>query len=103
MDDICAVMDAVGSRRAVLLGLSEGASPYIQFAATYPRRVSAMIAYGGVAKGYWAPDYPWAGTPEERDLWCEFCRHEWGGPVSVELWAPSKAENDRFRQLQCAS
>jgi pimeloyl-ACP methyl ester carboxylesterase len=98
MDDIRAVMDAVGSRRAVLMGVSEGAPMGILFAATYPQRVSALILYGGMARGSWAPDYPWAGTPEQQNLWCEVCRREWGGPVDVEVWAPSMAGNDRFRQ-----
>ena len=97
MDDVRAVMDAVGSRRAVLMGVSDGAPMSILFAVTYPRRVSALIAYGGIARGSWAPDYPWAETPEQQYQWCEECRRKWGGPVDVEVWAPSVAENDRFR------
>ena len=43
MDDVRAVMDAVGSRRAVLMGVSEGAPMSALFAATYPDRVSHLI------------------------------------------------------------
>ena len=49
MDDVRAVMDAVGSRRAALLGASEGAPMSILFAATYPERTRALVLYGGYA------------------------------------------------------
>ena len=49
MDDVRAVMDAVGSERAALLGLSEGASMSVLFAATYPERATALVLYGGCA------------------------------------------------------
>lgn len=49
MDDVRAVMDAVGSGRAALLGASEGAPMSILFAATYPERTRALVLYGGYA------------------------------------------------------
>jgi len=49
MDDVRAVMDAVGSKRAVLLGFSEGSPMSVLFAATYPERVSHLILVGGYA------------------------------------------------------
>ena len=66
MDDIRAVMDAAGSRRATLLGLGDGAALSALFAATYPERSAGLILYGGNARMTWAPDYPW-GLPE--DVW----------------------------------
>ena len=48
MDDIRAVMDAVGSQRAVVMGVSEGGTLSILFAATYPTRTQALIVYGGL-------------------------------------------------------
>ena len=63
MDDVRAVMDAVGSRRAAVFGISEGAPMSILFAATYPDRCWALVLHGGYARTLWAPDYPW-GTPE---------------------------------------
>jgi len=98
MDDVRAVMDAVGSARAVLLGISEGGSMAALFAATYPQRVSALILYGAIAKGSWAPDYPWGGKADGFEPWYDMWRREWGGPVSIEVWAPSLAQDDRFRQ-----
>ena len=49
MDDVRAVMDAIGSRRAVIVGFSEGAAMSLLFAATYPERVSQLVLFGGFA------------------------------------------------------
>ena len=65
MDDIRVVMDAVGSERAALLGVSEGGPMTLLFAATYPERTAAAILYGTGASWMRAEDYPWAPTPEE--------------------------------------
>src|SRR5436305_11271812 len=67
MDDVRAVMDAAGSQPAALVGASEGVPMSILFAATYPERVGALCLYGGIARGSWAPDYPW-GKPEAQAL-----------------------------------
>jgi len=70
MDDVRAVMDAVKSERAALVGVSEGAPMCVLFAATYPDRAWALVLYGGVARATWAPGYPWAPNEEEylRDM-----------------------------------
>ena len=74
MDDVRAVMDAVGSRRAAFYGLSEGAAMSILFAATYPERTAALVLRSAFPRRMWAADYPWGRTePEyeaevERDL-----------------------------------
>jgi len=74
MDDVRAVMDATGTERAALLGLSDGAALAALFAATYPDRTLAVI-FDGQAKTAWAPDYPW-GEPDDaqeirrmREIW----------------------------------
>ena len=67
MDDVRAVMDAVGSRRAALFGLSEGASMSALFAATYPERTAALVLRSPVARSLWAPDYPWGRTEDEYE------------------------------------
>jgi class 3 adenylate cyclase len=64
-DDIRAVMDAAGSRRAALFGTSEGVPMSVVFAATWPERVSALVLYGGAARQMWAPDYL-CGTTERE-------------------------------------
>jgi class 3 adenylate cyclase len=66
MDDVRAVMDAVGSERAAVFGASEGGNMSMLFAATYPRRTIGLCTFGCTAKRIWSPDYPWAPTWEER-------------------------------------
>jgi pimeloyl-ACP methyl ester carboxylesterase len=65
MDDLRAVMDAVGSTRAALFGVVEGAPMSLLFAATYPDRVAALAMRSGFPRAMWAPDYPW-GLSEEQ-------------------------------------
>ncbi len=65
MDDVRAVMDAVGSRRAAFYGLSEGAAMSILFAATYPERTAALVVRSAFPRRMWAPDYPWGRTEAE--------------------------------------
>jgi len=62
-DDIRAVMDAAGSECAALFGVSEGVPMSVVFGASHPRRVSALVLYGGLARTLWAPDYQF-GVPE---------------------------------------
>jgi class 3 adenylate cyclase len=65
MDDLRAVMDAVGSERAAIMGVSEGGSMAILFAATYPDRVWALVLEGAFARTLWAPDYAWGIREQE--------------------------------------
>jgi pimeloyl-ACP methyl ester carboxylesterase/class 3 adenylate cyclase len=97
MDDVRCVMEAVGSERAALVGVSEGGPMSALFAATYPERTSALVMIGTYAKRIWAPDYPWAPTAEQREHFFEEMRRRWGGPVGIEERAPSKADDPLFR------
>jgi len=67
MDDVRAVMDAVGSERAAFYGLSEGAAMALLFAATYPERTAALAVRSAFPRRMWAPDYPWGRTEEEYE------------------------------------
>jgi pimeloyl-ACP methyl ester carboxylesterase len=79
MDDVRAVMDAVGAECAALLGMSEGGNMSMLFAATYPERTAALLLFGCFAGCIWAPDYPWAPDPEERQIWYQQIEEQWGG------------------------
>jgi class 3 adenylate cyclase/alpha-beta hydrolase superfamily lysophospholipase len=102
MDDVRAVLEAVGSARAALFGTFEAAAMCMLFAATYPERTTGLVLYNPVAKGSWAADYPWAKTPEEwrRDL-AEYGEH-WGTMEFVDdlvrRMAPTKTEDSEFKQ-----
>lgn len=96
MDDVRAVMDAVGSERAALLGVSEGGPMCALFAATYPDRTSALVVYGTYARRGPAPDYPWGRSQEEQDDFLREVEEEWGGPVALADRAPSMARDERF-------
>lgn len=97
MEDVHAVMDAVNSERAVLMGVSEGGPMCSLFAATYPERTSALIMVGTYAKRIQAEDYPWAPTQEQREKFFELMQREWGRPVGIDERAPSLANDPQFR------
>jgi class 3 adenylate cyclase len=80
MDDVRAVTDAVGSERAAVLGLSEGAPMSVVFAATYPERAWALVLCGAHIRSLWAPDFPAGWTEEEWDRGSEEDRRRWGEP-----------------------
>ncbi|HKG24314.1 MAG TPA: alpha/beta hydrolase, partial [Thermomicrobiales bacterium] len=102
MDDVRAVMDAVGSRRAALFGISEGAAMCAVFAATYSERTAALVIYGGYAKRLWDPDYPWAPTPAERQQFFDAIEQGWGGVVDLDTLAPTAAGDESFRKWWAA-
>ena len=102
IDDVRAVLDAVGSTRAALLGVSEGGPMSALFAATYPNRTEALVMFGTYARRMRAPDYPWAPTAEQREAFCQEIVDRWGGPVGVEERAPSKAADPAFREWWAA-
>ncbi len=97
MDDVRAVMDAVGSHRAVLLGCSEGGPMSMLFAATHPDRVRALILCGAMARIAWAPDHPWGRTAEQLAGGIRTIEEKWGSGHSVDLFAPSHAADPAYR------
>ena len=89
MDDVRAVMDAAGSERAALLGVSEGGSLAALFAATYPQRCLQLVLYGAFAR------FPNAAEALKR--FCSYADQAWGSGLSLSAWAPSR-QNDRTLQ-----
>ena len=102
MEDLHAVMDAVGSKRAALFGSSEGGNVSMLFAATYPGRTAALLLSGCFAKGVWSEDYPWAKTKERTEEELVQIERDWGSPADLSNAAPSLA-NDEFERDWFAS
>jgi class 3 adenylate cyclase len=101
MDDIRAVMDAVGSRRAALLGVSEGGPLSLLFAATHPERVAAAVFYATSSTFVGSDDYPWAPTPEEWSALLaspplQFGTDEWFD-FSLRQLSPSIADDPEMK------
>jgi pimeloyl-ACP methyl ester carboxylesterase len=108
MDDVRAVMDAADCKRAALVGVSEGVTMGLLFAATYPERVEALVCSGGMARSTYADDYPWANTTDGLlESGFELLLPTFGDGSLVEVAAPSQAENPAtrafFARMQRAS
>lgn len=97
MDDVRAVMDAVGSGRAALLGISEGGPMCALFAATYPERTSALIMYGAIARYAWAPEHPWGRSREAFEARRKVLEKAWGTGVELPALSPSLVDDDSYR------
>jgi pimeloyl-ACP methyl ester carboxylesterase len=91
MDDVRAVMEAAGSERAALFGISEGGPMSALFAATYPERTAALIMYGSYARRTSGDGYPWGPTPEEHESFIASIEGTWGTDVDIERRAPTLA------------
>ncbi|MGB7305414.1 MAG: adenylate/guanylate cyclase domain-containing protein [Burkholderiaceae bacterium] len=92
MDDLRAVLDAVGSERAAVLGFSEGGSLAMLFAASYPERVQALVLFGTFPRSVEAPDFPEGKLISERLT--EMSRavdEEWGAGYTLRFVSPSLA------------
>jgi class 3 adenylate cyclase len=96
MDDVRAVMDAVGSERAALFGVSEGGPMCLLFGATYPERTTALVVFGGYARRVSAPDYPFGERPEDYEAFTQQVEHEWGGTVGLAVRSPSREGDEAF-------
>jgi class 3 adenylate cyclase len=84
MDDVRAVMDAVGSSRAALLGVLEGGPMSILFAATYPDRCLGLALFASFARAAWAPDHSWRPTAQEFERAALACERAWGTRELIE-------------------
>jgi class 3 adenylate cyclase len=96
MDDVRAVMDAAGSERAALLGVSEGGPMCVLFAATYPDRTSALAIYGSYSHAGAAPEYDWTRSDESRAAFVRTIEEGWGGTLGLAERAPSMVGVESF-------
>lgn len=91
--DINAVLDAVGTERVAIFGMSEGGAISSVFAATYPERVSHLILNGSRPRYKWAPDYPLGLKPDEVKGAIEYlCNYVEGDFIGID-GAPSIADD----------
>ena len=91
MDDVRAVMDAVGVQCATQLGISEGGPLATLFAATCPQRCQALVLYGSFARSSWI-------TPEMLKGFLTYTDEAWGSGRSLPTWAPSRKKDPALQQ-----
>ncbi|HVH64111.1 MAG TPA: alpha/beta fold hydrolase [Candidatus Dormibacteraeota bacterium] len=93
MDDVRAVLDAVGSKKTALMGISEGGVMSALFAATYPERTAALIIDGSYPSALRRPGYPWGITEDDMTKRLVVARNSWGTVISMERYAPTQLDN----------
>ena len=101
MEDLHAVLDAVGSKRTALYGISEGGPMCMLFAATYPERTTALVVYGSWARAFKAPDQDWGFDPVEFGNFLTSLEPQWGEGEAVNVVAPSLANDKAFCEWWC--
>jgi pimeloyl-ACP methyl ester carboxylesterase len=101
MDDVRAVMDAAGSERATVLGVSEGGPMSALFAATYPERTTALILYGTCPTLAWDWDEGCACRVSPLELQAQIggLIDQWGEAAALDLLAPSVVDDEHFRRF----
>lgn len=100
MDDIRAVMDAVGVEQAVLLAQADGVPVATVFAATFPERVSGLVAYASSARMLPDEGYAPALSAEDWEAALEGLEQRWGNPdqpAGIELITPSRVDDAVWR------
>jgi pimeloyl-ACP methyl ester carboxylesterase len=102
MDDLRAVLDAVGSERAALFGSSEGGVLSAMFAASYPERTQALLLFSSLARLQRADDYPCGWTREFFDAVLDYVEYRWGSG-EVAAACPDAGEDDAFLALAWSS
>ena len=93
MDDVRAVMDAVGSERAVVCGESEGGPMSILFATTYPDRCQGLVLYGSFASLARDEEQPWGVAVDDQQKFLDWIDATWGQRLDLELVAPTWADD----------
>lgn len=97
-EDIRAVMDAVGSERAALFGISEGGAMTAMFAACYPEKVSSIVMIGSYPCRLRKPDWPSGTRRGDFDMFVEHMEANWGNlGYMLEHLAPSVYADDAER------
>jgi pimeloyl-ACP methyl ester carboxylesterase len=108
MEDVRAVMDAAGSERAALIGVSEGGPMSMLFAATYPERTQALLLLGAEVKEEKSDDWPWGETTrDEFEDWMRQLPGRWGKGLAAPVLLPDEPDQEAAKawlgKLQTAS
>jgi pimeloyl-ACP methyl ester carboxylesterase len=93
VDDAGAVLDAVGSRRAVILGISAGAPTAALFASRHPARCSALVLYGGYPRFLRGDGYDIGADPDVVEAVIDTMEAKWGTGVGISILAPSRSDD----------
>jgi pimeloyl-ACP methyl ester carboxylesterase len=89
MDDVGAVMDAVGSETAAVFGGARATAMTMLFAASHPERTRALVLYAPIARSLWAADWPFGRTEEEQQLFFDRFTAEMGTAKNLDIQGPS--------------
>ncbi len=98
MDDVRSVMDAVGSERAALLGVSEGGPMNILFAASHPDRTTALVLYGTFARIVNGDGYTLGVDPDVAERNFDVVTEQWGEGYLATFVGPSLAADPAMVQ-----
>jgi pimeloyl-ACP methyl ester carboxylesterase/DNA-binding CsgD family transcriptional regulator len=99
MSDALCVLDAAASSRTFVMGTSEGGAVSVLLAASHPERVRGLILYSSTPKLVKTNgEPPWADDEDGFERTLERIRAQWGGPWGIQNFAPSRAQNDGFRE-----
>lgn len=93
MEDVLAVMDAAGFRRAAVLGISEGGSLSTLFAATYPDRCQALVLYGAFARFQ-----SWFPSDDALQGFFDYVDTQWGSGASLQRFGPSRVDDRAYQR-----
>src|SRR4051812_45223580 len=97
IDDLRAVMDAAGSERAAVLGVSEGGSMAMLFAAQHPERTRALVLYAATPRFTAAPGFPCGADPVAMGSLLAGLVARWGTGAGLSAWAPSRGRDEALR------
>jgi pimeloyl-ACP methyl ester carboxylesterase len=98
VSDLLSVLDTVGSRGAIIIGLDEGAQTAVLFAATHPERVRKLVLFGARPSMVATERHPWGGSREEWEAWLVWAADHWGSREAIvsdfQEFAPSQLDDE---------
>jgi len=97
--DLTVVLDAAGSERPAIMGISEGGPLAVHFAVHHPERIRALVLYGTAPRFTYAPDFDWGAPPEMVETMLNLIEERWGEGAFVEMYVPSAADDPSYREI----